>query len=479
MFGGRVQSVAQLKMSKSASSVSLRSNGSPRTRRSPSVRQDDDDDDEGTGDRGDLTESTGTLEETEDYGDRMDALEDQDVRGDGEEGGQLALPQLSDRQLNRISRVLDDIELELSKTYSCLADDGQQEEDEQEELTGTTSSSGPLSPTTSSAAGHDTEPIDPFFHHLAPSNSSQVAEVVLPPVSSPLQAGPSLRSLAKSDSAATLPSPAPPPDHTRPSPKRTSTTYSLAGSDRRVLSPTPIPSVSSREDYSLARQTSSSSKSSAPSVNSVEHKAADDVSEAEDSPEMPGAFSPSRIPARWGTVDDGPFDLGPSASARGSVVARPESKAEHSGKGYAASSSASTGPSTLFSPGGNVSSSSLGSTGSSYHAEVAGSDDENYQLDLLPTLEESLRPSSNSEQVPHGSTASSDDDFLRAASAASRRPSDELIKDLQPASDGSDIVLEDLLVIQVGPRPRTLQTSELVPDRTSSGHSRTVSKSSG
>ena len=91
MFGGRVQSVAQLKMSKSASSVSLRSNGSPRTRRSPSVRQDDDDDDEGTGDRGDLTESTGTLEETEDYGDRMDALEDQDVRGDGEEGGQLAL----------------------------------------------------------------------------------------------------------------------------------------------------------------------------------------------------------------------------------------------------------------------------------------------------------------------------------------------------------------------------------------------------
>lgn len=400
----------------------------------------------------DLTGST----ETEEFDERTDALEVQETRG-GEEGdGQLA--QLSNRQLNRISRVLDDIEMELSKTYLRVAGDVPQEEDEQEELTGSTSSSGPLSPTTSSNPGHDTEPIDPFFHRLAPASTSpQLAKLALPGVSPPPPPASSTRSLPKSDSASTLLSPSPSsssPSNQPHSPQPPSPAHSLVDSDHRDTSPTPIASISSGEDYSLARQTSSSSKSSAVLSNgSTGAKGIEQIDEASEVPEMPGAFSSSPVSTRSASVNDGAFDLGGSP-ARGSVVTQPGSKPEGSRKGYAASSSASTDPSTLFSPDANVSTSSLGSTGSSYHANALESDDENYQLDLPPTLEDSLDPSSSAAPVRRRSTTSSDDDFLRATSAMSRRPSDDLLKDLQPTTSvlgGSDIALEDLLAIQVSP----------------------------
>lgn len=524
MFGGRVSSVAQLRsrMPKSSSTTSLKSVSSKTPSRAspPTLLVDDqpidapDTDDSRSMTTGEDGMSSAHFSDAEE-GD----VESQS--GHGHERGSLEddsdVVPLTQKQLNRISRALDIVEANLAPIYHRPKSIAEEPEGEAvEELTTSTASEveEPLSPMS------DTEAIDPFFHRLATtsshppqfhhhhsssqSSSSPSAAHSFPPSISSAHSTPLPSPFLSRANATPTPSLHSPPRDRRPSEAsqrglaatplpstRASSAqsyHSLAQS--QAHSPDPDPNLS--PSFSFSTSTSSSSIAAPSDPQTPLRSRETSIGSSVNDSMSPTAFTFPDVPRREHdedlhdtsfSDDGGPFDLGYSSS-RASGLTRAGSKGVQDTRRAYAGTSASTS-SGLFSPGMNGSSSSLESVGSSYHAgkveeleedeeevELAGSSDERETLQRRESK-------GKGKARERRSSDSSDDDHLRVASRAmSRRPSDELLRDISPSSDGEvDLALEDLVLIQETlVRSASRKAARMLEAAAASSSSRSVSE---
>lgn len=474
MFGGRVR---QMKVSKSPSSFSLKSSASASSKKSSRITRTNDI--EGGGAGGDET-GEGETEDEKSHRTRDSSLPTEDESED-------QIP--SGGRLKRVSLGLDDIETELSKTYLRMTADHDLDGEgaEEEERLSRIAYQGERS---TSPAGSDTEPIDPFFHRLRPTPITPKFSRNSPTFSSTV---PSPTSPSSSLDNPILQPPSKPFAHSNSpslntlSPDRDPSIHN--GSERDVSTPVPssssfAPSLSNsptRSPYSasqlLARSYNSPGfihpfdenrirvDSQSYSNQSHESSLLDEFPESYNFP-TPSSRNNSTstrnnsTSTRGGAIgennsDEGPFDL---SSARGSLASK-GSLSSRSKKTYGmdnrrrayAATSASTGPpSTIFGGGPfrNDSMSSVGSVGSSYHpaSNNSNEDDESGLPKERTTLEEGA--TLESLRIPDHSPVS-------------RVPSkEELLQDIRSNGIGSDnggigrdeevvpIEVEDLVLIQ-------------------------------
>ncbi|ORY59423.1 hypothetical protein BCR35DRAFT_309288 [Leucosporidium creatinivorum] len=487
MFGGRVQTMAQMKMSKSTSSIhsatgSLKRSGSERTIAGDeeSVRSD-----EGASPPTSLKGKGKEQDEEEDKEeDTTDSL------GSIKEARLSVVPSLSDHQLKRISRALDGIELDLSKTFARIGLD---------ETPDTTASldAVPLSPASPTS---DTEAMDPHYHHLAPSPgpSSLNLDSRRPSVASSLA---SARASATTSPA--LSSSSPKPDYPSPSLPPSS-----------PLPATPLPKIeepnAESQDEMDTGGASESEVEGAEEARSAQGEAAeeDDAQEEQEAPlpsfDLPSSTDdesidttapPTPIPLTSPPLTLPYLDPIPStpretrsreiSSSSTECTISPLSPVSHASLKTPSRSEldhfgSTEGPvhmedeenedqlevvegrsisSTNASSKHKRSASSIDSTGSSYHAAVEEpSTDTEDLLDTLPPVASTSSPSSSPNlsslkvissppttteaAFPNPDIDAQDDEHLSvAAESMSRRPS-------SPSLGEADLALEDLLMIQ-------------------------------
>lgn len=396
MFGGRVQ---PMKMSKSPSSFSLKSNKSAKKR----------------------SESSTDLNE---------------LSGSGANSGENSMERPKESSSREGSRSPKETEAEeLGERYTPTQWDAADETvllpipRDLDQLYPTSALS--TSPHSSIAASSDVDHIDPFFHR-APRNRQEVNGST----SSPTQ-GSTLSSLiTPTDSSV------PPPSQTEHSAAPSLNTIdTIIGIDNDVHTPlvssTPIsPSLNYHSRSPSTISVSSPFDEARPRQQGMAESYETRENGIPSSYPFPGGMS-----SRTNSIsDDGPFDL----SSRGSLASK-GSLSSRSRKIYGmdnrrrayASTSGSTGPppSALFSATTNESTrTSIGSVGSSYHALSIGSDDEG---DL------GLSKKGSADDVEH---------LMPSEQVVSRRPSkDELMEDLRsahPSHEGTPIAIEDVVFIQ-------------------------------
>lgn len=198
MFGGRVQTIAQMKMSKSSSSLASSAGGGSMKKSGSTRTLGAEEDETGVVDEVvDAIKSEDPTEEIDVVATDSPAMEgEEEMLSEEEEEGDSTLdssdpnrlsspPVLNDTQLRRISNALDDIETELSKTFMRLRTAGDdEEEDTTAEHDRSVNDTDEVNPSTTSTVASaslaspaisDTEPMDPFYHSLAPSSGSPVS----------------------------------------------------------------------------------------------------------------------------------------------------------------------------------------------------------------------------------------------------------------------------------------------------------------
>jgi hypothetical protein len=434
LFGGRVMSSSQMKMSKSMSSVSIASMGSAAARRkaSESFVADLPAKEAGTPEEGggQLGMDHGVTIVTEDSEEAAVTPESERSALISDEGSdppfvdalddELTIPQLSPRQLHRISHVLDDIEVELSRTYMRMTG---YESDEEHDLRLLSSPEGTPDP-----AGDDDDMVDPFFKSTPLLNSS-----VSPPL---LPSSPFFDSSLETSPVVNLSHPFPTPiiaappsvherlpvvDHSEETPE--ATTSALRSPPTALAFSLPVPPT----------------RQSISELSSTKHE-----SDTSSDHGVPAAYTFPAVPSRNGSSVS---DHASSPSTRNSVVTRSGSKGSDSRSRPYAATSASTGPSATFSSHR----SSVGSAGSSYHGEAAASvEDLTLPAQRSSTFVEGEETPDASEVLKEKNDEEEEEDHLRAVSAVSRRPSTELLHDLGPSVGlgNTNLVLEDLVVIQ-------------------------------
>lgn len=331
MFGGRVKTMAQLKMVKSPSSHSIKS----RAGTDDPVKEDTGATNDAGGQSGsDGADSTAVGMSSQPSVDSLaeedDGDEEQEKISEPHEQGQTV--KLTQNQLNRISRVLDDYETSLlSFSHRRIS---------------TRSSAVPLSPTHS-----DTEPIDPHYHRLAPS-------------------APSTESVASNSPTRTLTATSAPgpPGSGKTSPVSLRSAYPVASGSRQ-------PSLTSISSDAPAARAYSFQERRRRSQSTAEEDHAS-LASSTGTPISPYASTFPAVPARsdvHDTSDDGPFDLTYTPASSGSRGwSRPRAS---QASAYQPLDSALVAPSAA-SARHRASASSHGSSGSSYHAVGDESEDD-------------------------------------------------------------------------------------------------------
>lgn len=335
-------------------------------------------------------------------------------------------PPLTPMQMRRISRALDDIEADLSRTYTKILDDADD----------------------SFGDAADTEAIDPQFNQLSPVDDRSIATTspltnqVAPNEQSAVWAG--SRDSVRLQRAAAVPVP--------PSPisNRTLDRSSMAHSLSLDLE---TPHSPRRRELSAASTIGTLSPMS---------PAAQTLRTFSSRSDLDQSFSDN----------DGPFDLSFGSTEHGTALREPEAQDPHPiGQVEEGVETLHDGeeeveqPKALAAGHGhtrNVSTSTMSSTGSSYHAALEGHDsdadvatqeqDENStrnQTQKVEGTESDAQPSA----LPSTSISPSADSSLLAIEAEpmSRRPSNELLDTINSsnASIGeADLALEDLMMIQ-------------------------------
>lgn len=495
MFGGRVQTMQQMKMSKSTASIvsangSLKRSGSDRTIA---------DEEGGSSPTTEEPSPAPSVREKEEAKEEESTAEDtvEEATDSAPEPSQRfsAVPSLSEHQLKRISRALDGIELDLSKTFARIG------LDTTPESTADLSEVArpfPTSPTS------DTDAMDPHFHRLAPSVHSRSPSMASSFVSVAGSASPSnLASPPKPDYPAPSPPPSvalprvpypPPPivdeeelageggadvaeqmqdvedEEEEPSVEEPPTPTSASlGADaipsNTVAPPILLPLVSPPLTLpyldtapATPRETRSRQVSNASTENTL-------------SPLSPSSASLSLTTPSKGEADqsfsdhDGPFDLSFGSKAGHAESWDEEDQLEVVEDGSTPSSG------SVASPFKHQRFSSMDSTGSSYHAaaEEPSTDAEDLfrspgartststNPNSSPPLVSSLQIISSPPTTDAGAEAadaftSHDDEHLRvSAESMSRRPSNELLETINsssPTLGEADLALEDLLMIQ-------------------------------
>ena len=395
MFGGRVKTMAQLKMVKSGSANSLKSMARPEgADRSPSIEMGSEGDDASlsasSGTAGGLRSRTVSQEEEE-------AVELARLR-DEKDAARLRPPplDLTQNQLHRISRVLDDYEAELSKTFTRVRND----------------SDIPLSPSYS-----DTEAIDPHYHRLAASPGAgdyrrpSAASIISTHTLTSGQATP----LTNSDPATPFLSTAIPrlsiDDHDDPAVP--------AAESGSPLHPSIFPF--SADEGLFARKASLTIPD--------DDREGSQISSNGGTPQSAATSTFPNRPSRSGgdndLTDDGPFDLSYTPSAAWS-------------KSFAGT------PGRIDSvfipePVPTIGLESQRSSGSSYHATGVESEDEG-GLSRSKSLNGKGKEREEEEEDAGG---------LLSASTMSRVPSEDLIRELRRSQSGDvDLALHDLVLIQ-------------------------------